>query len=352
MALITETNTPDQLWMSKALELAQQALGQTSPNPLVGCVIVSATGELVGSGFHRKAGQAHAEIFALAEAGERARGASLYVNLEPCCHFGKTPPCVPDIVKAGVKRVVIGVLDPSPQVNGSGIAQLQTAGIEVVTGCLERECLQLNRFFLKKTVSGLPWVTLKLALSLNGLLTRTWSTGEAGRQAVQALRAEHDIVLTGSGTILADNPQLNLRDRLGKQPLRVILDRRGRLERHYKVFEKPEDTLVYTECAKLAEFLPEIKVKNLTSGTELVCVLEDLAQAGHLSVLVEAGSELSSALLDANLIDELKIFYAPLLQAPREEDCSWVNFDSALFQLINSQQVGGNTCLTLRRKSS
>ncbi len=244
--------------MGEALRLAERGLGRTSPNPAVGAVVVRG-GRRVGRGYHRRAGGPHAEVFALREAGTRARGATLYVTLEPCCHFGRTPPCVAAVVGSGISRVVVGALDPNPRVRGRGVAQLRRAGLRVDVGVRQEECQALNEDFAKYVTRGLPFVVLKLAATLDGRIASAggdsrWVTGAAARRRVHEMRNRFDAVVVGSETVLADDPLLTCRLRGGRHPLRVVLDGRLRCPTSARVFTRdPQRTRLYTladDCAK------------------------------------------------------------------------------------------------------
>lgn len=315
--------------MRRALSLAARARGRTAPNPMVGCVVVR-DGHVVGEGFHPRAGEPHAEVFALRDAGETARGATLYVTLEPCCHHGRTPPCTDSVLRYGVRRVVAAMQDPFPKVSGGGFQVLRAAGVQVDCGLLEAEARELNRGYLKAVFEGLPWVTLKMAVTLDGkIATRTgdsrWVTGEASRAYVQRLRNWNDAVLIGSGTALADDPQLTARLRGGRNPLRVVVDTRARLA--------PESFLARTagEIPTLLLTGPDSDTVSLeTQGVQIVRLpldgghvalragLQALAARGVHTVLCEGGAELAGALLDQGLVDEVAWFIAPKLVGSRE----------------------------------
>ncbi|CAM4028563.1 bifunctional diaminohydroxyphosphoribosylaminopyrimidine deaminase/5-amino-6-(5-phosphoribosylamino)uracil reductase RibD [Psychrobacter arenosus] len=297
----------DAYYMALAIESAGQGLFTTRPNPAVGCVIVK-DGEIIGRGFHPKAGQPHAEVFALREAGEQAIGACAYVTLEPCSHTGRTPPCAAALIAAKVARVVVAGLDPNPSVAGRGIAMLQAAGIEVVTGVMQAQAEALNTGFLKAMRSGLPYVRLKIATSLDGRTAMAsgeskWITGSAARTDVQRLRARSAAIITGSETVIADNPSLNVRsDQLGvaveqiPPPKIVVLDRRNRLNAamEYTVCHNP-DTLFWREDNLLA------LLKTLVS--EHQCY----------DVLVEAGAKVAGSFIAAGMVDELVVYQAPCI---------------------------------------
>jgi diaminohydroxyphosphoribosylaminopyrimidine deaminase/5-amino-6-(5-phosphoribosylamino)uracil reductase len=323
----------DAHYMARAIELARRGLYTTHPNPRVGCVLVS-DGAVVGEGWHRKAGEPHAERLALADAGGNARGATAYVTLEPCSHHGRTPPCADGLIEAGVARVVAAMVDPNPQVAGQGMARLAAAGIETVTGVLEDDAAALNPGFIKRMTSGRPYVRCKLAMSLDGRTAMAsgesqWITGAAARKDVQRLRARSDAILTGIGTVLADDPSLNVRltaaelpgvgteDYL-RQPLRVVLDSRLRMSPEAKMLGLPGDTLVLT-CAEdlargavLAATGAEVlSMPACHDGLSLPAVLDELGRRQVNEALIEAGPVLAGAALAAGLIDELIVYLAP-----------------------------------------
>jgi diaminohydroxyphosphoribosylaminopyrimidine deaminase/5-amino-6-(5-phosphoribosylamino)uracil reductase len=312
--------------MARALELARQGLYTTHPNPRVGCVITR-DGKVVAEGWHARAGEAHAEIAALDLAGDLARGATAYVTLEPCCHHGRTPPCSDALIAAGVSRVVAAMQDPNPRVAGGGLAALRTAGIETLCGVRADEAQALNRGFISRMRRGRPWVRVKLAMSLDGRIAAAngesrWITGEAAREDVHRLRAEAGAVLTGIGTVLADDPSLTVRlPGEWRQPLRIVLDTQLRMQELAKMLALPGRTLILT-----AEPEGSISWKALKrAGAELrhlpavgghLPLVEVMALLGREQVnevLVEAGPTLAGALLQAGLMDELIVYMAPCL---------------------------------------
>lgn len=307
--------------MRRALQLATHGLYTTDPNPRVGCVI--ARGEqIVGEGWHSKAGEPHAEVYALQVAGDNARGATAYVTLEPCSHFGRTPPCADAVIAAGIKRVVVASSDPNPRVNGQGIAKLRAVGIEVVEGVLRDEADALNVGFNKRMRSGLPFVRIKLGASLDGRTALAngvskWITGAAARADVQHWRARSSAILTGVGTVLADDPQLNVRaadiDMLGRQPLRAICDSRLRTPATARALQA-SGAIVYTTAVPTHLGQAEVmQVAADNGGVDLSAVLSDLARRGGNEVLVEAGARLCGRLLQLQLVDELLLYVAPVL---------------------------------------
>lgn len=312
--------------MRRALLLARKGVGSTSPNPAVGAVVVK-DGVIAGEGWHRKAGTPHAEIHALRQAGQLASGADLYVTLEPCSHFGKTPPCADALIAAGVARVFIGMIDPNPQVSGRGVEKLRAAGIEVVTGIHEAACCAINLPFIKQVTTGLPYVTMKSAMTLDGKTAALsgdskWITSEASRRLVHRLRATADAVMTGSGTVLADDPQLTVRMAQGRSPVRIVVDSRLQI---------PVNSRLMEEAGKIPVIIAAIrgeaaKIKALTDkGAEvLLCsekggsvdltdLMRKLGARGIQSILLEGGERLCGEMLRNKLIDRFLLFYAPKL---------------------------------------
>ena len=311
----------DHALMQQAIALAWQGRFSTSPNPRVGCVIAQG-GQIVGQGFHLKAGEPHAEVHALRQAGNAAQGATAYVTLEPCAHHGRTPPCAEALIRAGVRRVVAAMQDPNPLVAGKGLAMLEAAGIQVACGLMEREARQLNRGFLSRIERGRPFVKLKTAASLDGKTALAngqsqWITGEAARHDVQIQRAESCAVLTGIGTALADNPRLTVRDfPTLRPPLRVLLDSRLRLPAGSHLLDGSAPTLIYTLSDRPA---PDgaAEICGLEADAQgrlsLNAVLADLAARGISELMLEAGATLGSAFLAQDLVDEIICYQAPKL---------------------------------------
>jgi diaminohydroxyphosphoribosylaminopyrimidine deaminase/5-amino-6-(5-phosphoribosylamino)uracil reductase len=317
----------DHAYMARALELARRGLYSTDPNPRVGCVLVR-DDTTVGEGWHERAGEPHAEVHALRQAGSTARGATAYVTLEPCCHHGRTPPCTEALIGAGVARVVVATQDPDPRVAGQGLQALHDAGIEVLDGVLAAQANLLNCGFVKRMRSGVPWVRVKLAMSLDGRTAMAsgesrWITGAAARADVQRWRARSSAILTGVDTVLADDPSLNVRlENLAtpRQPLRVVLDSRLRMPPTARMLDLPGRTLILTGSGEVARHSalarPAVVVRTLPLAgphLDLVAVLRSLGEQGLNEVQVEAGPTLSGALLQAGLVDELVIYVAPHL---------------------------------------
>lgn len=310
--------------MASALRLARRGLNTTHPNPRVGCVIAR-HGELVASGWHQRAGDAHAEINALCAAGDKAAGATVYVTLEPCCHSGRTAPCVEALIKAKIARLVAAHEDPNPVVAGNGFEHLRQAGIEVQTGLLAAQAKALNAGFLQRMRQQRPWVRIKLAQSMDGHIalangSSQWISGAPARADVQAWRARSDAILTGIGTVLADDPALNVRlNKDSRQPLRVIVDSHWRLPKSARLLHLGGKVLVAgingiaaehqlgskrTEC---------IELPASDGRVDLQALMRELASRGINEVQVEAGATLCGALLEQSLVDELLIYQAPVL---------------------------------------
>ena len=311
-------------FMKRALSLSERARGQTSPNPLVGAVLVR-DGRIVGEGYHRRAGAPHAEVVALDRAGDLAEGAVLYVTLEPCCHYGRTPPCVDRIIERGVAEVVCSLIDPDPRVSGRGIGKLREAGIEVRLGVLEEAARKTNKVYLKYITTGMPFVILKLAQSLDGrIATRSgdskWITGEQARRFVHRLRSQADAVMVGVDTVIRDDPQLNVRWVKGKHPLKIVLDSRVRIPMAAQVFGGERTILATTErSSEEKRRLVEGKgaqVWVLPERGGHVSITEVMRKAGRegiTSILIEGGSKVATSALTAGVVDKLLIFIAPKL---------------------------------------
>lgn len=317
----------DKHYMQMALELASQARGRTSPNPMVGAVIVKDQ-EVVGKGFHAKAGTAHAEVVALADAKERAAGATIYVTLEPCCHHGRTGPCTEALIKAGVKRVIVAMTDPNPLVAGKGIQILRDAGIEVVSGVLEKQARQLNEVFIKYITTNTPFVVLKAATSLDGKIATVtgesqWITGEAARQYGHQLRNSYDAILVGVHTLLADNPSLTTRlpEGTGRDPIRIIVDSTARTPLDAKVLTQA--STAHTIIATTERATSERSANLEAAGAEVLVVpgdgtqvdlrklMEILGEKQITSVLIEGGGLINGSALAAGIVDKVTWFMAP-----------------------------------------
>lgn len=313
----------EEFFMREALRIAKYAEGRTSPNPLVGAVVVR-DGKIIAQGWHRKAGTPHAEIHALNMAGELSRNATLFVTLEPCSHFGRTPPCARAIVDAGIKKVVAAMSDPNPKVAGRGFEILRSAGIEVEVGLLEDEARKLNEVFLKWVTKKLPFVTLKFACSLDGKISTVggesrWISCEESRKFSHGLRDINDAILVGVGTVLADNPSLTTRLVDGKNPVRVIVDSNARIPLDAKVVtDKSARTILATTSNAPPEKISALKnhgVEIITAGegqrVDLKILMLELAAREITSVLVEGGGTIHFAMLEAQLVDKIFAFVAP-----------------------------------------
>jgi len=355
----------DSVWMAQALRLAEQGLYGTSPNPRVGCVLMR-DGESVGSGWHRRAGEPHAEVHALREAGEAAHGATAYVTLEPCSHHGRTPPCAEALIEARVARVVVAVQDPNPEVAGAGVARLRAAGITVESGLMEAAAHELNAGFFARMTRGTPWLRSKIAMSLDGRTAlgngkSQWITGDAARRDVQHWRARSCAVLTGINTVLADDPRLNVREiETPRQPLRVVLDSQLRIPLEARVLYDGGNTLIYTalrderKTAILQDLGATVVVMPGGQGqVDLPAILRDLAQRGCNEVLVEAGGTLNGALLRADLVDELLLYVAPQLLGDAARSMAQLGELTSLDQRVGLQwqdvrQVGNDLRITVK----
>jgi diaminohydroxyphosphoribosylaminopyrimidine deaminase/5-amino-6-(5-phosphoribosylamino)uracil reductase len=314
-------------WMQRALALAEQGRGHVEPNPLVGAVVVR-EGHTVGEGWHQRYGEAHAEVHALNAAGEAARGATLYVTLEPCCHHGKTPPCTDAVLRAGVRRVVAAMSDPFPQVSGKGTARLREAGVEVEVGLCEAEARRLNAPYLKLLATGRPYVHAKWAMSLDGkIATHTgdsrWISDEASRRRVHTLRGRMDAIIVGRGTVEKDDPLLTARPPGTRTPARVVLSRKGSLRPTSQLVQTASEAPVLVAASGPPE---AAQVRELTSyGCEVLCLpesdelamilalLDELGRRRMTNVLVEGGAAVLGSFRDAGAIDEVHVFLAPLL---------------------------------------
>lgn len=371
----------DERTMQRAIELAALGRHTTQPNPCVGCIVTQGE-RIVGEGWHRKWGEPHAEPLALQAAGAEAKGSTVYVTLEPHSYQGRTPPCTDALIRAGARRVVIGVLDANPKVSGDGVRQLEAAGIEVQVGLLAEAARELNLGFEKRMTTGLPRVIVKSAISLDGRIALAngeskWITSEAARADVQRLRSRMSAVITGVDTVLADDPKLNVRDpsidMLGRQPLRVVLDSRLRTPPGAAMLKLPGETLIFTSATSAAAVSPMAKTDSVAdelrrAGAEIVVadldadgridlnfVLRELGRRMCNDVLVEAGPTLVGRILQLGLADEIVAYVAPVLLGPDARAMASL----PLLQTLNRAQrytmhavdpVGPDARLTLRRR--
>ncbi|XKM12807.1 bifunctional diaminohydroxyphosphoribosylaminopyrimidine deaminase/5-amino-6-(5-phosphoribosylamino)uracil reductase RibD [Orbaceae bacterium ac157xtp] len=370
-AVFTQQDTE---FMNKALQLAALGRFTTSPNPNVGCVIVK-DNQIIGEGYHKKAGQPHAEVYALQQAGAQADGATAYVTLEPCSHFGRTPPCADALIKAGVKRVVIAMQDPNPQVSGQGILRLREAGITVDVGLLTDKAEELNRAFLKRMRTGMPFVQLKLACSLDGKTAMAsgeskWITSSQARQDVQLFRAQASAILSTRATVQADNASLTVRHaelpqtiqqyysaETVRQPVRVIIDSQNKLTGNENIFKLSGETWIVSKSDR------EVKAPNsmvlveqsAQPNVDLKSLLKQLTDKQINSVWVEAGATLAGALIEQNLVDELIIYYAPKLLGHNAKNLAVLpNLtllnDAPQFQFSSVQMIGDDLRCILHKK--
>lgn len=322
----------DEQYMGWALRLAMRGWGRTSPNPMVGALVVR-DHRIVGRGYHARAGELHAERVALNAAGDAARGATLYVTLEPCTHYGRTPPCTEAVLESGVRRVVIGQTDPNPHVSGGGVELLRSRGLEVTTGVLEEKCARLNEAFTTFVTRNRPFAVLKLAASLDGKIATAsgdskWITSERSRRFVHRLRGGMDAVLVGGTTVSTDDPELTCRIPRGRDPVRIVLDSQLRLSPARRVFRSASDAraLVCTRKdadPKKARILEAagaevVRVDSDPYGVSLRAVMQALAQRQITSVLIEGGSRVAASALRAGLVDKLYVFYAPKIIGGQE----------------------------------
>nr|WP_042122096.1 bifunctional diaminohydroxyphosphoribosylaminopyrimidine deaminase/5-amino-6-(5-phosphoribosylamino)uracil reductase RibD [Paenibacillus senegalensis] len=349
--------------MRLALELAKGAQGQTGVNPMVGCVIVR-DGRIVGTGAHLRMGSAHAEVHAIRMAGDEAEGSTVYVTLEPCSHHGRTPPCCELLIASRVAKVVVAATDPNPQVAGSGISRLREAGIEVAVGLLEQEARELNEVFNKYIVTGLPFVTLKTASTLDGKIASKsgdsrWITNEASREFVHTLRHRHQAIMVGVGTVLADNPSLTTRLPVpALDPLRVIIDSRLRTPPDARVLHKPGRALIITteEAAverrmRLEQNGAEVIAAGAGPEVDLTLAMKLLGERQISSILLEGGGRINGAMLELGLIDKCYLFYAPKIiggegapsnfQFPGQEKMA----DAVSLRKITVEMFDDNICL-------
>lgn len=348
-----EIDVSDNEYMQQALRLAKHGLYTTDPNPRVGCVLVK-DDEIVGEGWHKRAGEPHAEFLALGQAGDKAKGSTVYVTLEPCSHTGKTPPCCDALIQAGVSKVIAAMVDPNPLVAGEGLQKLRNSGISTESGLLEDQARALNPGFIKRMEKGLPYVRVKMAMSLDGRTAMAsgesqWITGQAARNDVQFLRARSSVVLTGIGTVLSDNPSMNVRlssnelniEGAVRQPMRVVLDSQLRFPHDAKICEQDSNVLVITTTEVTSEIdgFGIIKAPALNGQVDLSAVMKMLAEKEVNEVHVEAGPILCGALLENKLVDELVIYVAPHLMG---------NDARGLFSLAGLSEMKDRISLDIR----
>ena len=353
----------DHAMMARALQLAERGAYTSKPNPMVGCVIARKD-KVVGEGFHLRAGEPHAEVHALRQAGERARGATAYVTLEPCAHMGRTPPCADALVAAGITRVVAACRDPYASVNGDGFRKLMAAGVMTETGLMEAAARELNRGFFSRIERGRPWLRIKLAMSLDGRTglasgESKWITSRAARADVQHWRARCGAILTGSGTVLADDPQLTVRLDEAVEvtaPVRVVLDTGGRVSHATRVFDDSAQTIAVHAVDIVPDYGDEIvafAVPRDGAGLDLRAMLSQLAQRDINEIQVEAGATLCGALLRQGLVDELLLYIAPVLLGEKGRPLfAGLGIETMVerhaLRLLETRQVGPDLRLLLR----
>ena len=326
----------DEFYIKRALKLAAKAQGMTSPNPMVGAIIVK-DGKLISEDFHRKAGDRHAEVLAIEKAGKKARGSTLYVNLEPCCHTEKrTPPCTKAILNAGIKKVIIGMKDPNPKVSGKGISELQSADIFVKSGILEDEAKRLNEVYIKYITTEKPFVILKIAMTLDGKIATPegqskWITGEQARRIVHRLRSRVDAIMTAIGTVKADDPQLTARIKGSKNPLRIVLDPNLEIPLNAKILQIPPETLIIARKSVVTNQHSAVNEKEkmlLNRGVNIILydgekvnldwLVKRLGEMQITSVLIEGGSSLNAHALEDGIVDKVMFFIAPMIIGGRD----------------------------------
>jgi len=363
---MAEFSATDCAHMAHALHLAERGVYTAHPNPMVGCVLVR-DGDVVGEGWHKLAGAAHAEINALNAAGDKASGATVYVTLEPCSHHGKTPPCVDALLKAGVAEVVVGLEDPNPKVNGRGLELLAGAGIQTRVGLMRSDVEKLLRGFVSRVTRNQPFVRLKMASSLDGCIAMStgesqWITGAQARSDVQRLRARSGAIMTGIGTVLADDPSLTVRDSsldtAGKQPMRVVLDKDLRMPLSAEMLALPGKTIVYCSDDKNQAALVDVgaEVVRVDSDNGMVdakAVLGDLGDRKVNDVLVEAGPTLAGSLIADELVDELVIYQSPHIMGSEtigmfRTPCWTELADRRALDITDVRRVGTDTRITAR----
>ncbi len=298
--------------MKRCLLLAKKGQGAVSPNPMVGCVIADDDGNILTEGYHQKFGGNHAERNAILNCGKNLKGSTLFVNLEPCSHFGKTPPCADLIIESRIKKVVCAMKDPNPVVSGGGIKKLQNAGIEVITGVLEDEAKELNKVFIKNIMQKKPYIMIKTAITMDSKIAlqngkSKWITDDYSRNLVHKMRGEYQAIMTGSGTVLADNPNLTARIKGAKNPIRIIMDKKGVIPLEYNVFKNNTEKIIIITNSKnkYPEHIQKINFEGYDS------LFKTLYSLGIYNVLVEGGCGLNSSIMDSGEADEISIFMAP-----------------------------------------
>ncbi len=316
-------------YMERCIELARLGEGNVSPNPLVGAVILDKEGNIAGEGFHKKYGEAHAEVNALDIAGEKVRGGTLYINLEPCCHYGKTPPCVDRVIESGVKRLILGMTDPNPRVAGKGIEKARKAGIEVIEDVLNKKCLKLNEIFIKNVTQKKPFMAIKTASTMDGKIATAsgkskWITSEKAREEVHRLRNKYDAIITGSGTVIADNPSLTSRTENRRNPVRIIVDSHLTTSENSQVYKDDGTRVIIAACKnssnkeKYPRNVEIFECPIINDKPNLEYLINRLYENKIYSILSESGAKLNGAFLKEKLADKIYFFLAPKLMADKQ----------------------------------
>lgn len=325
----------DKKYMQHCIDLAKLGTGNVSPNPLVGAVVLDKNGQVVGTGYHKKYGEAHAEVNALNDAGELAKDGTLYVNLEPCSHFGKTPPCVNKVIESGIKRLVVGMVDPNPLVAGEGIRKAKEAEIEVTVGVLEKECRKLNEIFIKYVTQKQPFIAIKTASTIDGkIATKTgsskWITSDLARLEVQGLRKKYDAILTGSGTVIADNPSLTCRIPGGRNPVRIIIDSELKTSPDSKVYQNDGTRVIIAASENNKTYPDNVEILQcplINGKIDLHYLINKLYEDKIASVLIEAGGILNGAFIKNSLVDKFYFFIAPKILGDNQAKSTVESFD-------------------------
>lgn len=345
--------------MQKCIDLAKLGEGKVSPNPLVGAVVLDKDGFVVGEGYHEKYGEAHAETNALNQAGDKARGGTLIVNLEPCSHFGKTPPCADLIVERGIKKLIVGMVDPNPVVSGKGLQKCLEAGIEVKAGILEDECKELNEVFIVNQIEKRPFIAIKIATTIDGkIATKTgsskWITSEKSRELVQKFRNRYDAILTGSGTVMVDNPSMLCTMPGGKNPIKIVLDTNAQTSPSAKIFE--EGRVILATKAAVIDYPDNVEIlvcpQDETGKVDLNFLINALWEKGIRSILVEAGARVNSSFVRQGLADKLYHFIAPKILGDTQAISCFEGFNVTEIQncinltLKDVKKVGNDVLMT------
>ena len=336
-------------YMERCIKLARRGEGNVSPNPLVGAIVLDKEGNVSGEGFHEKYGEAHAEINALNIAGEKARGSTLYINLEPCCHWGKTPPCVDRIIESGVKKLILGMTDPNPEVAGKGIKKAKEAGIEVIEDVLNKKCLKLNEIFIKNITQKKPFIAIKTASTMDGKIATAlgkskWITFEKAREEVHRLRNKYDAIITGSGTVIADNPSLTCRMEDGRNPVRIVVDSHLTTPENSQVYRDDGTRVIIAACedsANKEKYSRNVEIFEcpiINGRPNLEYLVNKLYKNGIYSIISESGAKLNGAFLKENLADKIYFFLAPKLMADKTA--------LSLFEGFNIENL--DKCVNLR----